>query len=201
MKALNKESQNKINAELALLYLKEGNQRFLEGKTTDKNLGAEVKKSSNAQYPFASIISCIDSRVPIELIFDQGIGDLFNAKVAGNIVNEDILGSIEYACHFVETKLLVVLGHTSCGAVTAACQDLEFGHITSLVNKIKPAVNQIKKHNQGNLDVDMVAEENVRLTIARIKNESTVLAELEKGSSLKIMGAIYDVSSGVVRFL
>ena len=139
--------------------------------------------------------------MPIELIFDQGIGDLFNAKVAGNIVNEDILGSIEYACHFVETKLLVVLGHTSCGAVTAACQDLEFGHITSLVNKIKPAVNQIKKHNQGNLDVDMVAEENVRLTIARIKNESTVLAELEKGGSLKIMGAIYDVSSGVVRFL
>ncbi len=201
MRALNKETQNKINAELALLYLREGNQRFLEGKTKDKDLGVEVKNSSKAQYPFASILSCIDSRVPTELIFDQGIGDLFNAKVAGNIVNEDILGSIEYACHFVGTKLLVVLGHTSCGAVTAACQDLEFGHITSLVNKIKPAVNQIKKHNQGNTDIDMVAEENVRLTIARIKDESKVLAELEKGGSLKIMGAIYDVSTGVVRFL
>lgn len=201
MKALNKESQNKITAALALEYLKEGNKRFLGDNSTSKNLLQEVKDSTEAQFPFASIISCIDSRVPTELIFDQGIGDLFNAKVAGNIVNKDILGSIEYACHFVGTKLVVVLGHTSCGAVTAACQALEFGNITSLVEKISPAVEAIKKKQGENLNIDDVAEENVLQTIERIKSDSTVLRDLEANNSITIVGAIYNVSNGEVRFL
>lgn len=201
MKALNKESQNNIDAKLALQYLKEGNNRFLTNTAISNNLLQEVKDSAEAQFPFASIISCIDSRVPTELIFDQGIGDLFNAKVAGNIVNEDILGSIEYACHFVGTKLVVVLGHTSCGAVTAACQGLEFGNITSLVNKISPSVEAIKNKKGENLNVDDVAIENVLQTIERIKTESTVLRDLEAKNSITIIGAIYDVKTGKVSFM
>jgi len=185
--------------------LVEGNKRFTQNLKAERNLQDQVAVTSKGQYPFAVVLSCIDSRVPVELVFDQGIGDIFSVRVAGNIVNEDVLGSIEYACKVAGSKMVVVLGHTKCGAVTAACKGVELGNITALLEKIEPAVNAVKvnSNNTGemtNTAIEEVAVLNVELSIDRIKKESPILAEMERNNEVEIVGALYDVSTGNVEF-
>lgn len=207
MKAHTKETQVTMTPEKSLESLKDGNVRFLNNSKIERDLLDQVKDTSNGQFPFATILSCIDSRVSSELIFDQGVGDIFSVRIAGNFVNEDILGSMEFACKLAGTKLIVVLGHTSCGAVKGACDDAKMGNLTTLLAKIKPAVDAVvepsdaAQRNSKNLEfVNTVAEKNVYLTIDNIRKESPVLEEMEKNGELKIMGAMYDVSSGAVTF-
>lgn len=202
------ESQSQMTPEMALELLKEGNQRFLRGTPRERKLNQQVIETAYGQYPFASIIGCIDSRVPTSLIFDQGIGSLFSARVAGNIVNDDILGSLEFACKLAGAKLVVVLGHTSCGAVKGACDQAELGNLTALLSKINPAVlavtepeNPEKRTSKNATFVDAVALENVRLTVQNVRTYSNVLRSMEKEGAIKIIGAMYDVATGEVRFL
>ena len=207
MKAHTKETQTSISPEKAIQLLKEGNNRFIENKAINRNLLDQVKATSLGQFPFATILSCIDSRVSSELIFDQGIGDVFSARVAGNFVNEDILGSMEFACKLAGTKIVLVLGHTSCGAVKGACDDAKLGNLTELISKIKPAVEAVEEpidkslRNSSNIDfVNTVAEKNVHMTIANIRTQSPVLKEMEDEEVIKIIGAMYDIKDGSVSF-
>ncbi|WP_298779268.1 carbonic anhydrase family protein [uncultured Polaribacter sp.] len=207
MKAHTKETQASISPEKAITLLKEGNSRFVSNKEVNRNLLNQVKDTSKGQFPFATILSCIDSRVSSELIFDQGIGDIFSARVAGNFVNEDILGSMEFACKLAGTKVVVVLGHTACGAVKGACDDAKLGNLTALISKIKPAVAAVKEpadenlRNSGNIDfVNEVAEKNVHITIENIRAQSPVLKEMEDNGEIKIVGAMYDIKDGAVKF-
>jgi carbonic anhydrase len=181
----------------ALEQLKAGNQRFLTGKRLSRDFAGERNETADGQFPFATILGCIDSRVTAEQLFDQGVGDLFNARVAGNIVNEDILGSLEYACHVAGARLILVLGHTACGAVTAATQRVELGNITALLSKIRPVVDSLG----AEVSVDKVAEHNVQHSIERIRKESAILKDLELAGKILIKGAMYDVATGKVRFL
>lgn len=202
------ESQSQMTPEKALELLKEGNQRFLRGAPRERKLNQQVIETAYGQYPFASIIGCIDSRVPTSLIFDQGIGSLFSARVAGNIVNDDILGSLEFACKLAGAKLVVVLGHTSCGAVKGACDQAELGNLTALLSKINPAIlavtepeNPEERTSKNAAFVDAVALENVRLTVQNVRTYSNVLRSMEKEGAIKIIGAMYDIASGEVTFL
>jgi len=200
MKTLTKEIQDSITAESALQLLIDGNKRFLGKNQANRDLNKQVKETSQGQFPFAVVLSCIDSRVPAELVFDQGIGDVFSARVAGNIVNEDVLGSMEYACKVAGSKLVVVLGHSKCGAVTAACKGVELGNITPLLEKIKPAVNAVGGEMNAE-NIEKVVEKNVLLTIERIQKESPILAEMETNGEIKIVGGVYNVENGEVTFL
>jgi carbonic anhydrase len=180
--------------------LKEGNQRFLEKKQADRNLLEQTELTSSGQYPFAVILGCVDSRVPPELIFDLGIGDVFSIRIAGNFANEDILGSMEFATKVVGSKHILVLGHTSCGAVQGAMDDVELGNLTGLVRKIQPAV---KAANQESNDpnVNQIAEMNVKMTIEDIKEKSPILKEMVENNEIGLSGAMYDVATGKVNFL
>jgi carbonic anhydrase len=207
MKAHTKETQAAITPEKALNLLKEGNARFQNNNPANRDLLGQVADTSKGQYPFATILSCIDSRVSSEIIFDQGIGDIFSARVAGNFVNEDILGSMEFACKLAGTKIVVVLGHTACGAVKGACDDAKLGNLTALINKIKPAVEAVKEptnsslRNSSNIDfVNTVAAKNVYMTIDNIRKQSPVLKEMEDEGAIKIVGAMYDIHDGSVVF-
>ncbi len=207
MKAHTKETQATMTPEKSLQYLKEGNLRFQNNLKANRNLLEQVNDTSEGQFPFATILSCIDSRVSAELVFDQGLGDIFSVRIAGNIVNEDILGSMEFACKLAGTELIVVLGHTSCGAVKGACDHAEMGNLTKLIKKIKPAVDAVAEPNNSslrnskNLDfVDNVSHMNVQLMIDRIHAESPILTEMEKNDEIKIIGAMYDVNTGEVVF-
>lgn len=207
MKAHTKETQATMTPEKALQFLKEGNQRFQQNLKANRNLLEQVNDTSDGQFPFATILSCIDSRVSAELVFDQGLGDIFSVRIAGNFVNEDILGSMEFACKLAGTKLIVVLGHTSCGAVKGACDHAEMGNLTKLIQKITPAVNAVTEpkdeslRNSKNLDfVDEVSKKNVHLTIDRIHAESPILTEMENNDEIKIIGAMYDINTGSVQF-
>ena len=207
MKAQTKETQTSMTALKSLQELKEGNKRFQANQKADRNLKEQVADTSGGQYPFATILSCIDSRVSSELIFDQGIGDIFSARIAGNFVNDDILGSMEFACKLAGTKLIVVLGHTACGAVKGACDDAKLGKLTGMLEKIKPAVNSVSEpvdpnlRNSSNIEfVNKVAEKNVHLTIDKIKADSEVLAAMVKNNEIKIVGGMYDIQSGAVTF-
>jgi len=207
MKAQTKETQAAINPEIAIDLLKEGNKRFKSNTAIKRDLLDQVTDTSTGQYPFATILSCIDSRVSSELIFDQGIGDIFSARVAGNFVNEDILGSMEFACKLAGTKVIVVLGHTACGAVKGACDDAKLGNLTALLSKIKPAVKAVTAptdsnlRNSSNIDfVNKVAEKNVIMTLDTIRTQSPVLKEMEEEGSIKIVGAMYDIKEGTVTF-
>ena len=207
MKAQTKETQTSMTSEKSLQELKEGNKRFQANHKADRNLKEQVADTSGGQYPFATILSCIDSRVSSELIFDQGIGDIFSARIAGNFVNDDILGSMEFACKLAGTKLIVVLGHTSCGAVKGACDDAKLGKLTGMLEKIKPAVNSVSEpedpslRNSSNIEfVNKVAEKNVHLTIDKIKADSEVLAAMLKNNEIKIVAGMYDIQSGAVTF-
>ena len=199
MKALTKSKQEQISPDTALQMLKEGNSRFVQNKMISRDLQGQVKDTSAGQFPFAAILSCIDSRVPAEIVFDQGIGDIFSARVAGNIVNEDVLGSIEYACKVAGSKIVVVMGHTKCGAVTAACKNVELGNITSLLAKIKPAIDEGIEMNDA--VVEEVVLKNIHLSLDTIRKQSPILQEMESKGLIKMTGALYDVSSGIVSIL
>jgi carbonic anhydrase len=200
------ETQASISPGLALDMLKLGNQRFLRGEKLQRNFVRQINKTSGGQFPYAVILSCIDSRVPTEVIFDQGIGDLFNARIAGNFLNLDILGSLEFACKIAGAKLIVVMGHTSCGAIKAACDQAEMGHITQMLAKIRPAVQATNYEadedtSSKNIEyVNRVALKNVELAIGKIHMESEILHDLYKNQKIDIVGSMYDVTSGKVRF-
>jgi carbonic anhydrase len=207
MKAHTKETQAKMTPALALDALKEGNKRFQKNSKADRDLLEQVKDTSTGQYPLATILSCIDSRVSSELIFDQGIGDIFSVRIAGNFINEDILGSMEFASKLAGTPLIVVLGHTSCGAVKGACDNAKLGNLTTMLEKITPAVDAVKEpqdssiRNSSNIDfVNNVAEKNVHMSIDRILAESDVLATMHKDGDIKIVGGMYDIKTGAVTF-
>lgn len=198
-----KDTQSALNPASALDMLKAGNQRFVDNQVTLRDLHEQVKVTSTGQYPLAAVLSCIDSRVPVELVFDQGIGDIFSARVAGNIVNEDILGSIEYACKVAGSKVVLVLGHTKCGAVTAACKHTELGNITALLSKIMPAVDELVKPGLE-LTSELIEEVvvlNTKKAIERMRIDSPILKEMEDNGEISIVGAVYDVATGKVDFL
>lgn len=207
MKAHTRETQATMTPEKALQFLKEGNQRFQNNLKANRNLLEQVNDTSEGQFPFATILSCIDSRVSAELVFDQGLGDIFSVRIAGNFVNEDILGSMEFACKLAGTKLLLVLGHTACGAVKGACDDAKMGNLTKMLSKIKPAVEAVTSptdpslRNSANSEfVDNVSAKNVRLTMDRIVKESDILAEMKSKGEIKIIGGMYDINTGAVDF-
>lgn len=189
----------------ALKILEEGNQRFLSGKINETDHMEKVKATSGAQFPFAAILSCIDSRVPAELIFNQGIGDIINIRVGGNIVNTDVLASLEYACKVLNTKLILVLGHTRCGAVESACNQLELGNVTELLTRIHPAIESetstIGERNGNNISfVNNVSKLNVDNSINLLRKRSQVIRKLEKEEKIRICGAMYEVETGRVIF-
>lgn len=207
MKAHTKETQSTMTPGKSLQYLKEGNVRFQQNLKANRNLLEQVNDTSDGQFPFATILSCIDSRVSAELVFDQGLGDIFSVRIAGNFVNEDILGSMEFACKLAGTKLIVVLGHTSCGAVKGACDDAKLGNLTAMLSKIKPAVEAVSEPKDSSLRnsknsefVDNVSAKNVQLTIDRILEESDVLADMQNKGEIMIVGAMYDINTGAVNF-
>ena len=207
MKTLTQEIQTTITPKQAVQMLKDGNARFMANQEVERDLLAQVEQTSTGQYPFATILHCIDSRVSAELIFDQGIGDIFSVRIAGNFVNDDILGSMEFACKLAGTKAIVVLGHTSCGAVKGACDDAKLGNLTTLLSKLKPAVEAVTTpkdpslRNSRNIDfVNSVAEKNVYLTIENIRQRSQVLNDMEDFGDIAIVGAMYDIKDGSVTF-
>jgi len=208
MKAHTKETQDTMNPTKALDFLKEGNTRFQKNLKANRNLLQQVNETAEGQFPFATILSCIDSRVSAELVFDQGLGDIFSIRIAGNFVNEDILGSMEFACKLAGTKLVVVLGHTACGAIKGACDHARLGNLTALINKIEPAVDAVAEpkeeslRNSKNISfVNKVAEKNVLMTIDNIRAQSEVLVEMEKNNEIKIVGAMYDITTGIVTYI
>ena len=208
MKAQTSKTQSSYTPQSAIDSLKEGNRRFLTTKQANRNLLEQVNDTAGGQYPFAVVLSCIDSRVPVELVFDQGIGDIFSARVAGNIVNEDLLGSIEYGCKVAGSKAVIVLGHTGCGAVKGACDDVQLGNITALLAKIKPAVKAVttpteaRERTSANKNfVHDVVYKNVYMTLDEMKKQSPLLKEMEDAGEITIVGAVYDVASGAVDFL
>jgi carbonic anhydrase len=203
MKAHTRKTQNEVTPQMALDFLKEGNERFVKNLRANRNLLEQVNDTADGQFPFAVILSCIDSRTSAELIFDQGLGDVFSARVAGNVVNEDILGSMEYSCKVAGSKLVVVVGHSRCGAVTAACQHVEMGNITTLLSKVKPAIDKVAPTVDditSNIAVQKVADENVKVAIDEVRKKSEILAQMEKDGEIKIVGGMYDVESGEVKF-
>tara|TARA_R100000951_G_scaffold81014_2_gene68803 strand:- start:663 stop:1280 length:618 start_codon:yes stop_codon:yes gene_type:complete len=203
MKTHTRKTQNEITPQIALDYLKEGNERFVKNLRANRNLLEQVNETADGQFPFAVILSCIDSRTSAELIFDQGLGDVFSARVAGNVVNEDILGSMEYSCKVAGSKLVVVVGHSRCGAVTAACQHVEMGNITTLLSKVKPAIDRVEPTVDditSDIAVQKVADENVKVAMDEVRKKSEILAQMEKDGEIKIVGGMYDVESGEVKF-
>ena len=207
MNAHTKITQDKMTPKSAKEELVNGNKRFVESQKVDRDLLKQVEQTSTGQFPFATILSCIDSRVSSELIFDQGIGDIFSVRIAGNFVNEDILGSMEFACKLAGTKLIVVLGHTSCGAVKGACDHARLGNLTTLINKIEPAVEAVIEpkdeslRNSSNIEfVNEVAKKNVYMTIDNIRNSSEVLKAMEDAGEIDIIGGMYDIKTGEVSF-
>ncbi len=200
-----KETQSKITPESALQMLKEGNERFINNKMMQRDLMDEVKKTSNIQFPYASVLACIDSRMLPEIFFDQGIGDVFIVRVAGNIVNNDILGSLEFASKIIGSRLILVMGHTDCGAMKGAINDVKMGHLTGVMEKIKPAVEALSDYDgektASNIDfVTKVNEKSIRMTIEKIREESDILREMEEKGEIIISGAMYDNETGKVTF-
>ena len=204
MRTQTKETQTDLTPDTALTILKQGNERFVNNLKANRDLLKQVNETSDGQHPFAVILSCIDSRTSAELIFDQGLGDVFSVRIAGNCVNEDILGSMEFACKVVGVKLIVVLGHSRCGAVKGACDDVRMGNLTALLNKIRPAVDDIRGTGTGNGSdpefVERVAGRNVELAMEQIAQRSPILKEMLGAGDIGIVGGIYDVQTGVVEF-
>ena len=205
MKTLTKEMQSAITPSVALEILKDGNKRFVSNLKINRNLLQQANETSDGQHPFAVILSCIDSRTSAELVFDQGIGDVFSIRIAGNIVNEDILGSMEFGCKVAGAKIIVVLGHTKCGAVKGACDNVALGNLTGLIAKIKPAVEQesitAENRNSSNgVFVENVAELNVSLSVKNILLKSPIIAEMVKNGDIGIVGGIHEIKTGEVKF-
>lgn len=202
---LTKEEQDALTPDMVIQSLKEGNERFMLNDLTARDHSAQVRRSVKAQYPKAIVLSCVDSRVPVEDVFDRGIGDVFVARVAGNFVNEDILGSMEFACKVAGAKLILVMGHEHCGAVKAAIDDVKLGNITPMLAKIRPAVEMVayegERNSKSQQFVHMVSESNVRNAMAKIRTESPILKEMEDNGEIKIIGALYDMDNGKVNLL
>jgi carbonic anhydrase len=201
------ESQADISPDTALDYLMEGNVRFTQNLKANRNLLQQANETRENQFPFAAILSCIDSRTSAELIFDQGLGDVFSIRIAGNIVNTDIIGSLEFACKVAGSKLIVVLGHTSCGAIKGACDHVEMGNLTELLAKIQPAVYEEKmttealKRSGKNPDfVQNVAEINVKRSVKAIVTRSYILEQMIRSGEIAIVGAMHDLNTGKVTF-
>ena len=204
--ALTREQQAAITPAKALSMLKQGNQRFVSGDMTDIDYVAQVKQTSAGQFPFASIVSCLDSRIPPAIVFDRGIGDLFVARVAGNFVNDDILGSLEFAAKLAGSKIIVVMGHTECGAVKGACDGAQLGLLTATLANINPAVqakagNYSPANSSNDKFVDAVAEENVRLNMKKLRDRSVVLREMIDKGEIALVGAMYGIDTGEIKFL
>ncbi len=203
---ITKESQQALKPSEILDLLKSGNSRFVNNLKTNRNLLEQANESVEGQFPIAIILSCIDSRTSAELIFDQGLGDIFSVRVAGNVVNEDILGSMEYACKVAGSKLVLVLGHTHCGAIKGACAHAELGNLTGLLDKIQPAVISVQHDKLAKYSIseypleDKVAERNVEIMVEQVKQRSSVLAEMESSEQIGIVGAMYDIETGKVEF-
>ena len=205
MKTLTQELQSAITPVMALKLLQDGNKRFENNLKVNRNLLQQANETSGSQHPFAVILSCIDSRTSVELIFDQGLGDVFSVRIAGNVINEDILGSMEYACKVVGAKIIVVLGHTQCGAIRGACDHVEMGNLTALLNKIQPAIyeenSEIENRNASNyIFVEKVASIHIKRTLHAILDRSPILKEMTEAGTIGIIGAKYDVATGVVDF-
>ena len=205
MKTVTKEIQSAITPSMALNLLNEGNKRFLNNLKINRNLLQQANETSDGQNPFAIILSCIDSRTSAELIFDQGLGDIFSVRIAGNIINEDILGSMEFACKVAGSKIIVVLGHTKCGAVKGACDHIEMGNLTALLNKIRPAVDEetLTKENRNSNNsvfVENVSTINVKRTVKSIMQRSPILKEMIESGQIGIVGGTHDISTGEVTF-
>jgi carbonic anhydrase len=199
-------TQDEITPQKALQMLKDGNARFVQGQMVQRNLMQQVKETAGGQFPFAAIVGCIDSRVPNELIFDQGIGDIFSARIAGNFVNDDILGSLEFACAAAGARLIVVLGHTECGAVKGACDDVVMDNLSQTLANIKPAVAAVPgydsdRSSQNDKFVRAVTFKNIALSVAGIRERSPILREMADKDRIGLTGAMYDVHNGKVSFL
>jgi carbonic anhydrase len=205
MWTLTKEAQQLLKPSDAIKLLKEGNLRFVNNLKINRNFLQQVNETSDGQFPFAVILSCMDSRTSAELIFDQGLGDIFSIRIAGNILNDDILGSMEFACQLAGSKLIAVLGHTKCGAINGACQNVGLGYLSGLLDKIQPAVEQVKRKTQ---DVDVsslafmnaVTEANVNLVINDIQRKSPIIKNLIAQKRVGIIGGLYDADNGQVTF-
>jgi carbonic anhydrase len=205
MKTLTKEMQAAITPARALELLKEGNKRFMNNLKVNRNLLQQANETSDGQHPFAVILSCIDSRTSAELIFDQGLGDIFSVRIAGNIINEDILGSMEFGCKVAGSKIIVVLGHTKCGAVKGACDHVEMGNLTALLTKIRPAVDdevEVKenRNSKNSVFVENVSKINVERTVKSIMERSTILKEMIEKGEIGIVGGMHDIGTGQVTF-
>lgn len=205
MKTLTKEMQTAISPSMALELLQEGNKRFVNNLKINRNLLQQANETSDGQHPFAVILSCIDSRTSAELIFDQGLGDIFSIRIAGNIINEDIIGSMEFGCKVAGSKIIVVLGHTKCGAVKGACDHVEMGNLTSLLTKIRPAVDDenvtVENRNSSNpVFVENVSKINVKRTVKAIMERSTILKEMILSGEIGIVGGTQDITTGEVTF-
>jgi carbonic anhydrase len=202
--ALTKEQRDRLTPDQVIAQMKKGNERFRSGKMTDQDFLAQKRATASGQYPAAVILSCIDSRAPAEIIFDARLGDTFNARVAGNIADDDLLGSMEFACAVAGAKVVLVMGHTSCGAIKGAIDGAQLGHLTGLLNKIKPAVEATgyggERTSKNDAFVDEVAKTNVRRTVDAIRQRSEVLAGLEKEGKIKIVGSMYRLVGGSVDF-
>jgi carbonic anhydrase len=208
MKAHTKQTQEAMSPYTALKALKDGNNRFVTNTQFSRDLMQQVTDTSTGQYPFATVLHCIDSRVSAELVFDQGIGDLFSNRIAGNFVNEDILGSMEFATKLAGTKIVVILGHTACGAVKGACDYAKMGNLTGMLEKITPAVTAVTEpadtsmRTSSNIDfVNRVAVKNVHMAIDNLRAKSPVLKEMEATGEIKVVGAMYHIENGQVTFL
>lgn len=201
---MTKEAQQAMSPQEAIDRLKAGNERFLNKEMCNRDLLQQVDQTSTGQAPFAVVLGCIDSRVPAELVFDQGIGDIFNCRVAGNFVNDDILGSMEFSCKLAGSKAIVVLGHAACGAIKGACDHAELGLLTGMLENLQPAVGAIEEHgdrSSANADfVQKVVDMNVVLTVEAIVRRSSVLREMHANGEIAIVGAMYDISTGKVHF-
>jgi carbonic anhydrase len=204
--ALTQEWQEILTPEQIIALAKKGNQRFASGQPIQRDYMSDVKATKKGQYPAAIILSCIDSRAPAEIIFDAGIGNIFNARIAGNVIDSDLAGSAEFACKVAGSKLMIVMGHTSCGAVKGAIDQVQLGNLTGLLEKIRPAVDAMHDfpgdHSSKNLAyVDAVATKNVQLTVENVRKMSPILAKMEQDKQIMIVGAMYNIATGKVEFL
>lgn len=202
---MTKEKQQSITPQQALQKLKDGNNRFVTGNLLKRNLKEQVKTTAKGQFPYSVVLSCIDSRTSTELIFDEGLGDVFNARIAGNFVNTDILGSMEFACKVAGAKLVLVVGHSKCGAIKGACDHVKLGNLTHVMDEIEPAVGSVKniegeRNSKNDAFVQAVAIENVKLAIKEIREKSSILNEMEKKGEIIIVGAMHDLETGKVEF-
>ena len=205
MRTFTKETQDELTPELAINLLKQGNERFVNNIKMHRNLLQQVNETSAGQFPFAAILSCIDSRTSAELIFDQGLGDILSIRIAGNILNEDILGSMEFSCKLAGSKLIVVLGHTNCGAITGACNNIVLGNMTGLLNKIKPAIEmetetKTNRTDKNEIFLRNVTVNNVFITVKKVREQSSILQEMEQTGEIKIIGGLHDIDTGQVTF-